>query len=85
MKQELKVYEERLNNRRSSLKQLLRRIWIIGYARGATGLLVPATLWIAFVAHVLSAWFALVPAIVFLVVHKYYDCLLYTSPSPRDS
>ena len=75
MKQELKVYEERLNNRRGSLKQLLRRIWIIGYARGATGLLVPVTLWVAFVSHMLSGWFALLPAIVFLVVHKYYeDC-----------
>src|SRR5262245_8488183 len=67
------IYQERLNNRRRLLKALLHRVWIAGYVRGVTGMLIPATLWVAFALHLFSSWFALIPAAAFLAAHKWYE------------
>jgi hypothetical protein len=41
--------------------------------RGVTGILIPATLWLAFAPHLVSAWVAAIPAAAFLALHKNYE------------
>jgi hypothetical protein len=44
----LSIYNNRLSERHRSLKELMRRARVAGYMRGVTGILIPATLWLAF-------------------------------------
>src|SRR5215467_10317811 len=67
------IYTERLRRRRQSLKEFLIRARAAGYLRGGTGLLIPVTLWFAFVPHLVSGWFVLIPAAAFFALHQYYE------------
>src|SRR5712675_1119403 len=67
------IYSNRLSERHQSLKELMRWAGFAGYMRGVTGILIPATLWLAFVPHLVSAWLAAIPAAAFLALHKYYE------------
>src|SRR5436190_10270120 len=67
------IYNNRLNERHQSLKGLILLARVAGYMRGVTGIVIPATLWLAFVPHLVSAWFAFIPAAAFLALHKYYE------------
>ena len=67
------IYNSRLSERHQSLKELMRRARVAGYVRGVMGILIPATLWLAFVPHLVSAWLTVIPAAAFLALHKYYE------------
>src|SRR6266581_8654617 len=67
------IYSDRLNQHQQLLKELLHWVRVVGYMRGAAGLSIPATLWLAFVPHFVSAWFAFLPAAAFLALNRYYD------------
>lgn len=69
----LSIYNNRLSQRHQSLKELMRSARVAGYMRGAAGILIPAALWLALVAHLIPAWFAVIPAAMFLALHKYYE------------
>jgi hypothetical protein len=67
------IYNDRLNQRHQSLKELLRRVRLVGYMRGAAGLLIPAMLWLAFVPHLVSGWLTFIPVAAFLVLNRHYE------------
>jgi hypothetical protein len=72
-KDALSIYKDRLSNRHYSLQKLLRRTRLVGYLRGVAGLLIPVTLWLAVVPHLVSIWLTLIPVSVFFALHKYYE------------
>jgi hypothetical protein len=69
----LSIYNNRLSDRHRSLNEFMRCARVAGYLRGVTGILIPATLWLAFVQQLVSVWVAAIPAAAFLALHKYYE------------
>src|SRR5437762_4822666 len=67
------IYNDRLDGHRQALKKLLRFARAAGYMCGAAGLFIPATLWLALVPHLVSAWLALLPAAAFFALDRYYE------------
>src|SRR5437868_2092704 len=67
------IYNNRLSQRQQSLRQWMGRARVAGHMRGVVGILIPATVWLALVPHMVSAWLAIIPAATFLALHKYYE------------
>jgi hypothetical protein len=69
----LGTYRDRLAKRQRSLKPLLRRLSMLRYTRAASGFGIPAVLWLAFALHVVPAWLAVLPALVYLALDRRYE------------
>lgn len=66
----LGYYRDRLRTHQLSLKQLLRRMRLLRYMRAASGLCIPAVIWLAFAVHNFSiAWLAFLPAVMYVAFH----------------
>src|SRR4051794_31329895 len=69
----LRCYQNRLEDHRQSVGELLTRVRLVRYARTAAGLGIPAILWLAFVLHAVSAWLAFVPAAMYLILDRQHE------------
>src|SRR5262245_55947807 len=67
------IYRERLSQRYELLTALLSRVVTVVFMRGATGLMIPGILWQAFTFHFASAWLVILPAMLFVLFHRYYE------------
>jgi hypothetical protein len=67
------VYKDRLSERHQWLKRLVPWVRAVGYMRGGAGILIPVTLWLPLVLHLVSSWLTIFPATAFVVLHKYYE------------
>src|SRR5688572_25123971 len=71
----LSEYRHRLAARHKWMNECRWKIRTLGFVRLAVGGVIAATVWLSFVLKLFSAWFIVIPIVVFLVLLTYHERL----------